>query len=746
MRKGFVSGFVLAFGGGALVLLLAIVAAAHWSDSGSRSGGAAATSTPSTAPATTPGTVARSRPAAIATAPAFSTAQLAALPTDDWITNGGSLANDRYSPLTQIAAANVKGLKGVWHIHLKGSATAAKYSAESQPIVYRGTMYVSTGADDVFAVDVATGTIRWQYQAHLDPAIATVCCGWLSRGVGLGDGMVFIGQLDGKLVALDQRTGKPVWTTQVVRWQSGSGITAAPLYYDGLVYTGITGGEFGVRGRLTAFDAKTGKERWRFYTIPGPGELGHETWPATNDAWTHGGAPVWQTPSVDPKLGLIFFTTGNASPDVNGHDRAGDNLFTASFVALDARTGRYRWHYQMVHHDIWDFDAPSPTFLFDVDVKGKTVPAIGEAEKTGWLYLLDRRSGRPLYPTPEKPVPQDAYERTARTQPFPSYPPFSAHVAGPKQVAAIRKQLAQSAKSKAAAAKLKFTSGPIYTPQGLGKIVVTAPDASGGTNWQPSSYSPQTRYAYVCSQDGASANSASRIPGFEAGKVFLGSTIAVAGFGTNPGEFSAIDTTSGRIVWQKRWPESCYAGSTVTAGNLVFIGRNGGQLQAYDATTGDLRWSFQTGAGANDAPTVFQQGGKEYVAFYAGGNSLAATPHGDDLWLFALDGKLGPAPPPGKGQGTSHAGEDQAARATGDPTAGKAVFADNCSVCHGASGHGGNGGPDLTSIPSAKNLATVVNQVTKGGAGMPAFAGQLTAEQIQDVAAYVTANITAGNG
>jgi quinohemoprotein ethanol dehydrogenase len=231
--------------------------------------------------------------------------------------------------------------------------------------------------------------------------------------------------------------------------------------------------------------------------------------------------------------------------------------------------------------------------------------------------------------------------------------------------------------------------------------------------------------------------------------VQLGSALTVAGgFGQNPGTFTAVDVTTGKIVWQKKWPESCYAGSTTTAGNLVFIGRNDGRLQAYNATSGNLLWGFQTGAGANDAPTIFEHNGHEMIAFFAAGNALAASPHGDSLWLFSLDGTLGQVAPPGGGAGVQHAGESPPKKPTtstsaaGNATAGATVFASNCSTCHGASGHGGNGGPDLTSIPSAKTLSVVVNQVTNGGGGMPAFKGTLTQPQITDVAAYVTQKIT----
>ena len=652
----------------------------------------------------------------IAAAPAFSADDLAALPTDNWITNGGSLANQRYSPLKEIDSSNVSRLNGVWHMHLRGSAVAAKYSAESQPLVYKGTIYVPTGEDDVFAVDAETGSIEWQYKANLDQKISTVCCGWESRGVALGDGKVYIGQLDGNLVALDQKTGVVAWKTLVMPWQQGYSITSAPLYVDGMVITGISGGEFGIRGRVTAFDAKTGKEVWRFYTIPGPGETGHETWPATGDAWKHGGAPVWQTPSVDSKLGLLYFSTGNAGPDNDGSGRAGQNLFATSMVALDVKTGKLRWHYQMVHHDIWDYDAPSPTVLFDATIGGTLRHGIGEASKTGWLYLLDRTNGKPLLPIPEKAVPQNANQKTWPTQPSPSYPPFVPHAPSDQQYSQVLKQLAETAGHSAKAVRAKT----MFTPYWQTPVVYT-PGPQGGTNWQPSSYNPNTQMFYVCAQSGPVASTAetkeeTQPKAGAPASTKLGSTLTVAGgFGSNTGYFSAIDARTGNIVWQKRWPESCYAGSTTTAGNLVFVGRSNGNLLAYDARSGKQLWSFQTGAGANNAPTIFEQDGNQFVLFYAGGNALAASPHGDDLWLFGLDGTLGPAAAPGTGQGTGHAGETPPAStgktettASASATAGAAVFSQNCATCHGVAGTGGNGGPDLTGIPSAKNLATVL--------------------------------------
>jgi alcohol dehydrogenase (cytochrome c) len=287
-----------------------------------------------------------------------------------------------------------------------------------------------------------------------------------------------------------------------------------------------------------------------------------------------------------------------------------------------------------------------------------------------------------------------------------------------------------------------------FTPPPPGKLLIYGNGPQGGVNWMPVSYNEKTHMIYVCSAVSWVGFQAQNTPFVAPGKNYTGvAGAAGVAWPEGTGTFTAIDATSGKVVWQKTFPEPCYAGTATSAGNLVFVGRNKGELQAYNATTGDLLWSFQTGAGANNTSTIFQQNGKEYIAFLAGGNSLAATPHGDNLWLFALDGSLGPAAAPGKGTGTQHGGEGggkttTSAAVKGNAVAGATVFANNCVSCHGADGHGGNGGPDLTTIPSAKDYATVVKQVENGGGGMPAFKDQLTAKQIADVSTYVTQKIT----
>ena len=550
------------------------------------------------------------------------TLDLTAFPTSSWPTNGGDVYNRRYSPLMQINRDNVAQLKAVWRTRLNGSGTGVRYSGEAQPIVHDGVIYVITGADDVFAISVDTGETLWTYEAKLNEKINTVCCGWTSRGVGFGDGKVFVGQLDGKLLALDQRTGAVAWSVQAERWEEGFTITSAPLYYDGLVITGFAGAEYGIRGRVRAYDARDGSLKWTFYTVPGPGEFGHDTWPKGSDVWEHGGASVWQTPAVDPQLGLIYFSTGNPGPDFNGAVRAGDNLFATSIVAVEAKTGKYRWHFQQVHHDLWDFDAPNPVVLFDIDLGGRPRKAVAQASKTGWVYILDRTNGRPLIGIEEKPVPQEPRQLTSRTQPHPvgdAFVPQSMAIA-PEGFRLVNQ-------------------GRIFTPFWTDAIVAK-PGQGGGANWAPSSYDPRTGYLYVCASDRTGVFKAA--DDFEMpmdGERFLGGEFGAVAFGIT-GILSALDMHTNKLVWQQQWPERCYSGSVATAGGVLFIGRGDGRFTALDSRTGSLLWAFQTGAGVNAPASVFEHRGEQYVVVLSAGSAFAAARRGDSVWLFSLGGKL----------------------------------------------------------------------------------------------------------
>jgi quinohemoprotein ethanol dehydrogenase len=744
-----------AFSGLLLIALALLVAACGGS------GGTVTTSANATAP--------------IETAPDFSAEELEAEPGADWITNGGSLSNDRFSSLDEVNTENVKELKGDWMTKIGNNATAAKFSAEGQALEYKGTIYISDGADDVFAMDAGTGRIIWTYEPNLppDPLGEVVCCGWDNRGVAIGDGMVYDSQLNGDQVALNQETGKVEWSTNIEKAKAGFSITSAPLFYDGKVYVGGSGGEYGIRGRLTALDAKTGKIDWRFWTTPSPSETGGNTWP-DNGSYKHGGASLWNTPSVDPKLNEIYFSTSNASPWI-GTERKGDDLFTSSIVALNAETGEYKWHYQQVHHDIWDFDSPSPTVLFNGEMNGEMREGIGEPSKTGWVYLVDRKTGKPIYPIPEVKVPQDPNEATSATQPEPTMEPFSPLEATPEAVEKAEEAVSGDVP------KPKVVGSPIFTPMSSdpSSINLTANSAVGGDNWPASSFDPEKDMYFVCSQSGSLGLI---VPPeeqkYSEGENYIGSdTVVSTGFDTK-GFLTAYDMSTGKIAWQNDFPESCYSGAVSTAGGLVFVGQNNGELQAFDVETGKKLWSFQTGAGANTTVTPFEDEGEEKIAIYAGGNSLAATSHGENFWVFSLNGTMTEE----KGteqeaEGTTHAGEETAEESGGgeetgeaeeteaeptegaeaegteaaggetaaagapDAMAGSEVFSENCSTCHGADGLGGNGGPDLTTMPKAKEQAGAEEQVTNGGGGMPAFAGTLSEEEIANVAAYVVEEI-----
>ena len=664
--------------------------------------------------------------------PAFEARDLVDPAGRNWPTAGGSFANDRYSTLDEITTENVDQLKGVWKADLAGSGTEAKYSGESQPVVWNGVIYVTTGKNDVFAVDVETGKVLWQYEAKLNQKITTICCGWLNRGVGLGDGRVFMGRLDGKVVAIDAKTGEELWARQLVRWQEGQVITGAPIYADGKIFIGTVGADLGTRGFVEALDAETGESVWRYYTIPAPGEPGGDSWPKNSDAYLRGGGGTWQAPAYDPELGLLYFSTGNAGPDWDGSVRPGDNKWAVSMVAVEAETGKFRWGYQMVHHDIWDLDAASPVVLFDAsdDRKG-----IAQAGKTGWLYMLDRETGEPLYGIDEKPVPQDPRQHTAATQPIPRNGEFIPHEypVSQKEVDRIRKSLTKEQGDLEVVPQTE-----LFQPPGIGKVLAFMPGPQGGVNWQPISYNPETDMFYICSAVQTAGEMATPGSEWTEGQYYIGGVIVGAAWTESWGTFTAIDALTGERKWQKRFDDACYSGTSTTKGNLVFLGRNNGELEAYDARNGERLWNFQTGAGANNTASFFEHDGNQYVVFLSQGNSLQATPHGDELWLFGLDGTMGPAPAPGsEGSGTEHGGQG-GEESESNVAAGEDIFAANCSGCHGALGTGGNGGPDLSNVT---DLQAAIAQVTNGGGGMPAFEDQLSEQQIRNVSAFVVEQV-----
>jgi quinohemoprotein ethanol dehydrogenase len=603
----------------ALLVLAALVSASAAAATPNARGGAGVTITP---------------------APAFAPLDLASPAGADWATNGGDYGQTRYSSLDEVTKKNVRRLRPAWHIRFGGSGVGSKYKGEGTPLVYKGVMYTVTGAGDVFAIDATGGTILWRSEAHLPPTITTVCCGWANRGLALGDGRVYVARMDATLMALSQQDGHVLWSASNGDPQEGYTMTMAPLYYNGLVIVGVSGGEFGARGSVTAYDARDGHRVWRFNTVPSPGQVGSDTWPANNE-WQTGGATVWDTPSVDPKLGLLYFTTGNAYPwSTRG---PGDDLFTSSFVALDAATGEYRWHYQVVHHDIWDYDCASNTVLFATRIRGLIRRVVAEPCKTGWVYELNRRTGHPTLEIEEKPVPQNEFQHTSATQPIPSGDSFTTQCARRSSFPSI------------ASDGRPFKFGCIFTPFDERAFTAVAPGAAGANSWSPASYSPQTANLYVCSRDSQSAYKA--IPAasgtYSGGRSFVGVSLSVPFVREiTPGAFTAVDMRTNRVVWRRRFTRtthgqmdaSCTGGSLATAGGIVFLGLPQGYfrgLAAYDASTGKRLWRWNTVSGIEAPPLSYSVGGKQYVAVFAGGRVGHGQPvvNGDEVYAFTLGGR-----------------------------------------------------------------------------------------------------------
>ena len=522
----------------------------------------------------------------------------------DWPAVNG-VDNQRYSPLKQINTKNVGKLGAAAVIDGLAPAIAAR----SAPIIDGGMMIVGT-ARYVYAVDIASGKIAWRG----DPG------GGPSRGgVAVGGGMVFVGAVAGdpSLIALDEKTGQVVWKSVLApaSGETTGQASGAPLYANGVVSIG-TNADYGYRGQIVAFDAKTGKEVWRFYSTPSPGQPGSETWPKDNNAWLHGGGAVWLDGVYDPKLDAEIYVTGNAVPQYGGEYRPGDNLYTDSIVALDNKTGQMRWYYQMVHHDIWEADIAEAPVLFDAKVGGKTHKAIGAMRTDGYLFMVDRVTGKPLGPIEERAVPQDAYQKTAATQPYP---------VGAESV------LPDCDYYKTQTLPAGFRLGCFFQAASVKTQDLLAP--SYGMRSTPMAYDPQTRFFYATGNAGLQWFRRSEDPDFYS----LGFSGRVPGLGKlGYGVLAAIDSKTGKLAWQKQFHGGRPNGAMTTAGGLVFENAGNGELQAYDAKTGAQVWSFQLGSNAATPPVAFQLGKDEYIA----------TLSGSSVWLFKLGGTLAQRPAP----------------------------------------------------------------------------------------------------
>lgn len=527
----------------------------------------------------------------------------------DWPAVGGGWDNARYSTLNQITTANIKQLGGAWVHHFDGEQSRAS------PVVADGLMFITAGSH-VYAFNPATGEQVWAYKTDAAPS-------GMYKGVAVGGGFVYVGLGNAHIIALNEKTGELAWTGIVGDDPAlkGQAIPAGPTYVDGMVISGMANGDYGLSGRIVALDAKTGKQLWRFNTIPQPGEPGHESWPADNEEWKKGGGGVWVNGAVDKELGLIYFGVGNPVPQWGGELRGGDNLYTDSVVALDIKTGKPKWHYQVVHHDIWEQDLGTPMVLYDTVVDGKPRKALAAMRTDGMLFLLDRATGKPVFPVEERPVPQDPRLKTAPTQPFSK----GADALGPRcepkeQIPAGFKPMCQ------------FDPINYDTPNAMYPILTTRS--------APMSYNPQTKMFYAVGSPGWPL----WIRRFEDPKFFIAVSTA-AGIKTS-GIIAAVDAKTNKIVWEKKTPYEIQnsGGISTTAGGLAFHGEPDGNLQAYDAKTGDLIWQFQTGAPAGGPVISYEIDGTQYVALAASGS----------LWAFKIGGTVPqqPAPPPPKTETT----------------------------------------------------------------------------------------------
>jgi alcohol dehydrogenase (cytochrome c) len=531
-----------------------------------------------------------------------------------WPVYGGDTSNTRYSALDKITPANVSKLKVAWALQL-GSLR----SQESTPVVVGDTLYVTSshGPKHVFAVDARTGNVKWRYSPEVPAGIDQfACCDVNNRGVAVANGKVFVGRLDGHLVALDAATGKELWKTQVVDHTQGSVITSPPTIVKNLVLTGFGGGEYGARGYISAMDQNTGKEVWRFWTIPGPGEPGNDSW--KGDSWKLGGGVAWGIGSYDPKLNLLYYGTSNPSPwgaSVRGPDTAEygqfTNLYSSTTLAINPDTGKLVWHYQSTPHDAWDYDGVNELLLTDLTIDGKSTPVALKADRNGFFYVINRETGKLISAKPFVPI------------------------------------------NWATGVDLN-TGRPIEVLEKRPKFKVRAkdicPNLLGGKNWQPMSFNPKTGLVYIPSinmcmdMEGAE-------PAYQRGKFYLAFEfdLGKGGPGGYLSELIAWDPVKQQKAWGNK-DELPWLGATLTTGSgLTFHGDIKGAFKALDAKSGQKLWEFNSGSGISAAPITYEVDGKQYVAVVSGrtftiplflgpigAKMAAASPEGGTLFVFEL--------------------------------------------------------------------------------------------------------------
>jgi alcohol dehydrogenase (cytochrome c) len=504
----------------------------------------------------------------------------AGLPQDGsrWLTFGGDYANHRHSPLTQITPDNVTGLVPQWTFQ-----TSQVERFETTPLYRDNVLYVTGPLNLAWAIDARSGRTFWEYRREL-PEKLTACCGLVNRGFGMLGDKLYMTTLDAHLLALDAATGHIVWDVTMADYSVGYAATIAPLVAGDKVIVGVAGGEFGIRGFIDAYDAATGERLWRFYTVPGPGEPGHETW--TGDSWKTGGASVWVTGAFDPRHNLLYYGIGNPGPDYHGDGRLGDNLYAASVVALDADSGKLRWYYQFTPHDLHDWDATQVPILADIEIEGRPRQVLMLANRNGFYYTLDRVTGEPLVARP--------FVRTTW------------------------------------ATEVGVDGRPVmregHTPSEDGEL--TCPDLRGGTNFWPPSFDPTAGLFFVNAREGCMKFFAWK-QDYVPGQRFTGGAGQFIRDDPDLPSYAvvrALDPSTGERRWEFRFPSQSSAGILTTASGLLLTGDDDGNLVALNSRTGELRWGYQMGAPLHGtSPITYMLDGRQVVLVPAGATLTAWT-------------------------------------------------------------------------------------------------------------------------
>jgi len=518
--------------------------------------------------------------------------------TSDVLNYGMGYNLQRFSPLTQINRDTVKHLVPVWNYSYDDNK-----SEESQPLVYQGVLYVTTNAATM-ALDAKTGEQIWKTKVEYPPETPRiVCCGIISRGLALYDGKVFRTTLDANVIALDAKTGKELWRSNAIDYKDGYSMTVAPLVADGVVITGISGAEYGIRGFLDGWDPATGNHLWRTYTIAGPDDPNGKTWPG--DTWQHGGGSTWITGSFDPDLHTVYWGTGNTG-SWNPTTHPGDNLYTCSVLALDPKTGKIKWHFQFSPNDPYDLDSVAEMVLADIDIGNAKTKVLMDVNRNGFMYVLDRANGKLI---------------------------------------AANQYITKQTWAKGIDEGGRPIPTEITDQARQGKEVDVWPSAFGGKNWSPVSFNPTTGLIYANTLNWG-MHYKPVVQEFRAGLTYWGAEISLIWPEGPRGGLKAIDPLTGKAKWEALSDVPRFAGVLSTAGGLVITGKLTGELEALDIDTGKNLWQFKTGSGIEGQPVTWQQDGVQYIAvssgigggyaLFSGDERLTKVPAGGSLWVFAL--------------------------------------------------------------------------------------------------------------